>query len=69
MHFGFSSTSMHWLQKKPCNITNGLHHTQITLGHEHLKFKEQAADDWQHLLLQRAKELKTGNNCDEKLVF
>ncbi|XP_012562661.1 uncharacterized protein LOC100209108 isoform X1 [Hydra vulgaris] len=60
VHFGFSSTSMHWLQQKPCNITNGLHHTQITLDNEKKKFKEQAAYDWQQLLVQRAKELKSG---------
>jgi len=30
LNFGFSSTSMHWLSKKPCDITGAIHHTMIT---------------------------------------
>lgn len=53
----FSSTAMHWLREKPCNVTGALHHTMITLPEEAEKFRNQAAKDWETLLLARAKEL------------
>ena len=57
---GFAATCLHWLQKKPCNITNGLHHTQITVESEKKLFAEQAAKDWEQILLKRALEIKHG---------
>ncbi|XP_065058832.1 uncharacterized protein LOC135686513 isoform X2 [Rhopilema esculentum] len=57
---GFSATSMHWLSKKPCDITGGLHHTMIKDENEAKLFKEQAAKDWQTILVNRAKEIKPG---------
>lgn len=48
---------MHWLREKPCNVTGALHHTMITLPEEAEKFRNQAAKDWETLLLARAKEL------------
>ena len=57
---GFSSTAMHWLSAKPCNITGGLHHTMIQDENEKKLFKNQAAKDWQTILINRAKEMKTG---------
>ncbi|KAJ7378001.1 hypothetical protein OS493_025317 [Desmophyllum pertusum] len=57
VNLGFSSTAMHWLRDKPCDITGALHHTMITVPEEAEKFKNQAAHDWETLLLARAKEL------------
>jgi hypothetical protein len=59
--FGFSATAMHWLHEKPCNITGALHHTMITVPEEQEKFSEQAAEDWEQILLKRAAELMPGN--------
>ena len=61
---GFCASAMHWLQKKPCNITNGVHHTQITIESERQMFVEQGAKDWELILLQRAKEMKHGMFLD-----
>ena len=57
---GFSSTAMHWLSAKPCNIADGLHHTMIQDEKEKELFKKQAAKDWQTILANRAEEMKTG---------
>ena len=57
---GFSATAMHWLSKKPCDITDALHHTMITVPEEAEKFKEQAERDWETILLKRAAELAPG---------
>ena len=51
---------MHWLSKKPCDITDGLHHTMITNARERELFKAQAAKDWETILVNRAMELKSG---------
>eukprot|EP00213_Chloropicon_mariensis_P003828 CAMPEP_0197475098 /NCGR_PEP_ID=MMETSP1309-20131121/6539_1 /TAXON_ID=464262 /ORGANISM="Genus nov. species nov., Strain RCC998" /LENGTH=382 /DNA_ID=CAMNT_0043014993 /DNA_START=222 /DNA_END=1370 /DNA_ORIENTATION=- len=59
VHFGMSFTAMHWLSKKPCNITTGVHMTQAK-GQEKEAFAEQAAKDWENILVQRAKELAPG---------
>ena len=56
----FSSTAMHWLRDKPCDVSGALHHTMITVPEEEEKFKNQAAKDWETLLLARAKELAPG---------
>ncbi|XP_031555181.1 probable S-adenosylmethionine-dependent methyltransferase At5g38780 isoform X2 [Actinia tenebrosa] len=63
---GFSATAMHWLRKKPCSITGALHHTMITIPEEGEKFREQAAKDWEQVLLKRADELMPG--CQMVLV-
>ena len=60
VHLGFSATAMHWLRDKPCDVTGALHHTMITVPEEAEKFKEQAARDWETVLLARAKELALG---------
>lgn len=59
-HLGFAATCFHWLSKKPCNIKNGLHHTQITDPDVKDLFSKQAAKDWEEILLQRAKEMRKG---------
>ena len=56
----FSSTAMHWLRDKPCDVTGALHHTMITVPEEAEKFRNQAAKDWETILLARAKELAPG---------
>jgi len=57
---GFSATAMHWLSEKPCNITDGLHHTMIQDEDERELFKLQAAKDWETILINRASEIKPG---------
>ena len=59
VHLGVSFTAMHWLNKKPCNITTGVHMTQAK-GEERDKFAAQAAEDWENLLFHRANELAPG---------
>ncbi|CAH3026843.1 unnamed protein product [Porites evermanni] len=56
----FSSTAMHWLTEKPCDITGALSHTMITVPEEAEKFRSQAAKDWETILLARAKEMASG---------
>ena len=56
---GMSFTAMHWLSKKPCNITNGVHSTQAT-GEERESFAKQAAEDWSAILTARVAELAPG---------
>lgn len=59
VHLGLSFTAMHWLVKKPCNITTGVHATQAK-GAESEAFAAQAAEDWEKILLARAAELAPG---------
>jgi len=56
-----SFTAMHWLSKLPCTISTGIHSTQAT-GTEKAKFKEQAARDFESILLSRARELRPGGH-------
>jgi len=55
----FSATAMHWLSQKPCNISNHVHMVGAS-GKEYEAFAEQARDDWQTILLCRAREMKSG---------
>ena len=64
LDFGFSATAMHWLSKKPCDISDNVHMVGAG-GEEYLMFSEQGKKDWETILLHRARELKTGG----KLVF
>ena len=41
-------------------MTGALHHTMITVPIEKEKFRNQAAKDWETILLARAKELAPG---------
>ncbi len=64
LDFGFSATAMHWLSKKPCDISNHIHMVGAE-GKEFIIFSDQGKKDWEAILLHRSCELKTGG----KLVF
>lgn len=59
VHLGMCFTAMHWLNTKPCDIVNALHHTQAN-EEEKCIFAEQARKDWENLLLHRAHEMTPG---------
>jgi hypothetical protein len=56
VNFIFCATAMHWLQHKPCEISN---HVQAVgaQGKELQAFKEQGQKDWERILICRAQEL------------
>ena len=64
LDFGFSATAMHWLSKKPCNLSNHVHMVGAE-SEEYLCFSEQGKKDWETILLHRARELRSGG----QLVF
>ena len=56
---GYSSTSLHWLSRKPCNISN--HCSSLFAQGDELKaFQEQARLDWTYFLQYRSRELVAG---------
>lgn len=59
LDLGFSSTAMHWLSRKPCDITDHVHATGAT-GNELAEFQRQGHADWRTILAHRAQELKLG---------
>ncbi len=59
LHLGFSATAMHWLSRKPGNISDHVHMVGAS-GTEHETFFQQAAQDWETILLCRARELVRG---------
>lgn len=59
MDFGFSATAMHWLSRKPANISDHVHAVGAS-GAELEAFRQQGAADWQRILLHRAAELRSG---------
>ena len=61
LHLGYSLFCMQWLSTKPCNITNGLKSYQSKIESERKSFKEQAAKDWELILLHRAAEMRSGD--------
>ncbi|XP_014667544.1 PREDICTED: uncharacterized protein LOC106809100 [Priapulus caudatus] len=72
IQFGFCMSGMFVLSRlylsmsalpfisRPCNITDGLHSTEITVAEEREMFKRQAAEDWENILVHRARELQPG---------
>ncbi|MDX1400911.1 MAG: hypothetical protein R3245_03230, partial [Kiloniellales bacterium] len=64
LDLGFSATAMHWLSRKPGDISDHIHSTGAR-GAELAAFRDQAKKDWEGILLCRAKELKPGG----RLVF
>jgi len=64
LDLGFSATAMHYISEKPCEIPNHVH--MVGADGDALKaFADQAAADWERILLARAKELVPGG----RLVF
>ncbi|PYJ65815.1 MAG: hypothetical protein DME76_17835 [Verrucomicrobia bacterium] len=59
LDLGFSATAMHWLSRKPCDLTHHIH-ALCAAGAELAAFAEQGQRDWETILLQRAHELKPG---------
>jgi SAM dependent carboxyl methyltransferase len=59
LNLGFSATAMHWLSRKPCDLTD---HVQAVgaEGAELAAFAEQGRRDWETILLHRARELTPG---------
>ena len=59
LNLGFSATAMHWLSRKPCDITG---HVQAVgaQGDELAAFAAQGRQDWETILLHRASELAPG---------
>lgn len=60
---------MHWLHDKPSDVTGALHHTMITVPEEAEKFSNQAARDWETILLARGKELAPGKHAQYGTKF
>lgn len=59
LDLGFSATAMHWLSRKPGDISNHVHMVGAK-GEELARFAEQGRRDWQTILSHRAKELVPG---------
>jgi len=59
LSLGFSATAMHYVSEKPCQIKNHVHMVGASKKEKN-KFKEQAAKDWEAILLARSKELISG---------
>ncbi|XP_014679553.1 PREDICTED: uncharacterized protein LOC106819427 [Priapulus caudatus] len=51
---------MDFLSKQPCTVTDGLQPAEITVAEEREMFKRQAAEDWETILVHRARELRPG---------
>ena len=60
MNLGFSSIAVHWLSRKPCNISDADVHLLTKNPVEREMFRKQAESDWESFLLLRAKELSPG---------
>ena len=56
---GFSATAMHYVSEKPCHIKKHVHMVGAN-PQERKEFEDQAAKDWEAILLGRAKELSLG---------
>ena len=59
LSLGFSATAMHYVSEKPCQITDHVHMVGANIE-EREKFTQQAARDWERILLGRAAELAKG---------
>jgi len=61
VHFAYTSTSINWISKKPCNITNQCCISAVEVRHEEFQlWKQQAYNDYKLFLQNRSKELKKG---------
>jgi hypothetical protein len=62
VNFAYTSTSIHWLSKTPCNITNQCSSSTHEVREEERQlWKQQSYDDYKLFLQNRSKELKKGN--------
>ncbi len=59
LDIGFSATAMHYVSEKPCDIEDHVHMVGAS-GAALKAFSQRAADDWQNILLARARELRPG---------
>lgn len=59
LHLGFSATAMHYVSAKPLEIPNHVHATGAD-SISKAAFTNQAAEDWEKILLSRAAELFRG---------
>jgi hypothetical protein len=59
LSLGFSATAMHWLSRLPATLDNHVHAVGAT-GAELAAFRAQAEEDWERILLARARELAPG---------
>ncbi|XP_078598037.1 uncharacterized protein LOC144874088 [Branchiostoma floridae x Branchiostoma japonicum] len=60
VNFGFSSTAMHWLSRGPCSLPDAVFHMVSSCEEAKEAFAKQAAQDWELILLLRARELAPG---------
>ena len=61
VQFGYTSSAIHWLSKKPCNLRQHCYALAGQSTAEELKaWQAQAAEDYKTFLQHRSKELKTG---------
>ncbi|CAF1140044.1 unnamed protein product [Adineta ricciae] len=61
VQFGYTSTALHWLSKKPCNLSKHCYSLAGQSTDEEMKlWREQTATDYRLFLEQRSKELKKG---------
>ncbi|MEL7542272.1 MAG: SAM-dependent methyltransferase [Pseudomonadota bacterium] len=59
LDIGFSATAMHYVSEKPCDIPDHVHMVGAS-GDVLAAFAARAADDWEKILLARARELRPG---------
>jgi hypothetical protein len=59
LDLGFSATAMHWLSRKPCDLSNHVHPVGASET-ELAVFAAQGQRDWETILLRRAEELAPG---------
>ncbi len=59
LNLGFSATAMHYVSEKPCELTSHVHMVGAD-AQEQQRFKDQAAEDLNRILLARAAELIPG---------
>ncbi len=64
LDIGFSATAMHYVSEKPCEIEDHVHMVGAS-GATLEAYAKRAAQDWENILLARAKELRPGG----RLVF
>lgn len=55
----FSATAMHWLSRKPCDLNDHVHVVGAS-NEEYRAFADHARQDWETILLCRARELRPG---------